>query len=495
MKDVKQKEKKGVFKSFLEILNKRWLQKGITTLILILIIFIIYMVVTILLDKYTLPEFDLTEQKIYSLSDETKTKISKINKPVKITLINYGTDEYYQNRIDTIKKYTTLNKLITMEQIDDLSKRTDLMQKYSLETTDMLMVVESEGQEKLLSEYDLYTYDFSTYEQVDLTEEALTNAIINITAEKKPVIYFMSNHVMYDMQSFYSLANELKNDANEIKSVDLLIQGSVPEDCDCLVITTLSTDITETERDRIIDYINKGGKLLFLCGTNFTDTKLDNFQSVLAQYGVALGNGIVLEGSLDNMLAETPNAIVEDFQNKSIANKINTGLKACLFNATNITTDEQKMEELGVEHEELMCTSEKAFVRTNLSINQLSRTSSDSEEGSQIVALSATKTIDENTKSKMIIYGNDLFATDMAVAVEGKQYSAVGFYSNLDIVANSIEYLNERDNNIIIRKNLDAVSYTVTAKQNYIIMAIIFAVPVIIIIIGIIVWQIRRRKR
>ena len=46
-----------------------------------------------------------------------------------------------------------------------------------------------------------------------------------------------------------------------------------------------------------------------------------------------------------------------------------------------------------------------------------------------------------------------------------------------------------------IRKNYEDVSYTVTEEQNSIIMIIIFTIPVVIIIAGIVVWQVRRRKR
>ena len=41
----------------------------------------------------------------------------------------------------------------------------------------------------------------------------------------------------------------------------------------------------------------------------------------------------------------------------------------------------------------------------------------------------------------------------------------------------------------------ETVTYTATDKQDTIIKCIIFAVPVLIIIAGIIVWQVRRRKK
>ena len=72
---------------------------------------------------------------------------------------------------------------------------------------------------------------------------------------------------------------------------------------------------------------------------------------------------------------------------------------------------------------------------------------------------------------------------------------AIKLYNNADMILNAVSYLNEREDSITIRKNGDQVSYTVTEQQNNIIMAIIFIIPVLIIIAGIIVWQVRRRKK
>ena len=55
-----QEERDGVFRKFINVLNEKWLQSGLTTIILVLIIFAIYLGVNILLDKVILPDIDLT---------------------------------------------------------------------------------------------------------------------------------------------------------------------------------------------------------------------------------------------------------------------------------------------------------------------------------------------------------------------------------------------------------------------------------------------------
>lgn len=485
-------EKEGIIRKFINILNTRWLQSGLTTIMLVLIIFAIYIGVDTILDKVILPDIDLTENKIYSLSEETNTKLKNIDKEVKITLINYGE---YESFIKIIEKYTTVNKLITLERIDDLASRTDIMQKYSLETTDTLILISSGDKEKTISEYDLYTFDYSTYEEIDLTEETITNAIIDITTENKPIIYFMDNHIMYSSAYYATVLESLENEANEIKTLDLLTQGEIPSDCDTLIITTLKEDITEGERDKIVEYINRGGDLLLLCGANLTNVPLTNFEFVLSQYGMSMGNGVIFEGNSSNMLSGYPDFIVEEVVSNSITKNINMAINACFADAVPIIINEDILEELGVEYETLITTTSRAFIRTDLSQQSPVRTAQDSEIGTYTIGVLATKKIDDNTSSKIVLYSNELFATSMAVQLMGYKYEIVDLYNNKDIVLNSIAYLNEREDIITIRKNYDSISYTVTEFQNNLIMAIIFITPVIVVAIGIVVWQVRRRKK
>ena len=71
----------------------------------------------------------------------------------------------------------------------------------------------------------------------------------------------------------------------------------------------------------------------------------------------------------------------------------------------------------------------------------------------------------------------------------------IAYRQNKDLVLNSIAYLSDREEDITVRKSIGTVTYTATEQEHRIILAIITAVPVLIIIIGIIVWIVRRRKK
>ena len=138
----------------------------------------------------------------------------------------------------------------------------------------------------------------------------MTNALLDITTAKKPRIYFLAgNNVNLDSY-MYAFKQNLKAGANEVEDLDLLTAGKVPDDCDVLILTTLNTDLKNIERDAILNYIKKGGKIALFSDANVTKTKMPNFQKVLDEYGVSISEGILLEQDSKKMLSNSPSAIL-----------------------------------------------------------------------------------------------------------------------------------------------------------------------------------------
>ena len=481
-------------KKFLEIIKNKWLIKGTTTIALVAIVIAFYILLNWGVEKINLEDLDCTEKKLYSLSDETKNKISNLDKEITIQLINM---QNYNYVTEYSKKYTKVSDKIKVDEVEDLSSRADLMTKYNLENTDSLIVVKTENKEKTLTINDLYTYDYSTYEQIDTTEEAITNAIVEITLEEKPQIYMLSGKTYYQTeQALSSVITKLKEESNEVKYLDILSTGSVPEDCDCLIITTLSKDLSELERDKILEYINNGGKILMLTSQNIIDVDTPNFDKILETYGISIEYGAIFEQDTSKMLQNAPEFVITDV-NASFMSKIDMNMKICLVDAGKIQfADEEKLNELGVEHEDIAKTGEKSFTRTNFDISSYTRTEKDGEEEASIVGALVTKSISDDIKSELIIYSNEILASDMQVPVSGQYYMyALDLHNNKDVILNSISHLTERTDTITIRKTSETEKYTVTEQEDAIIKTIIFLLPVLIIGAGIIVWKVRRRKK
>ena len=481
-------------KKFFEILKNKWLIKGTSTLLLVLIIIALYIGINILSEQVNIPDLDFTEKKLYSLSDETKTKIKDLDEEITIQLINTSDYSYLT---DYAKKYEAISDKIKVEEITDLSSRVDLKTKYNLEDTDMLIVVKKGDKEKTISEYDLYTYDYSSGKQIDLTEEAITNAIVELSIEDKPKIYILSGKTQYNTeQPLYSVIEDIEQESNEVEYVDILTTGSVPEDCDVLMITTLSEDLNELERDKILEYIRSGGNLMILTSQNIIDVDMPNLDQVFAEYGFSINYGVIFEQDTSKMLQNAPEFAITDV-NASFMSDIDMSLKMCFVDAGKIEfVDDEKLEELGVTYEAIATTGETSFIRTNFESQSYTKTDEDGEEGSFIVGADITKKISDDVSSELIIYSSEVSASNLQIPISSQYYLyAVDLHNNKDIVLNSISHLTERKDTITIRKDDESEVYTVSEEEDLIIRMIIFTVPAVIIIIGIIVAIWRKRQK
>lgn len=487
---VKTKEKK----SSNEVI-KKWLSKTSLTIILIAIIIGAYVVINLLTENANLSDIDLTKDKIFTLSETSKTIIHNINQDVEIILVKMNT--YSQSVVDFAYKYKKENDKIKITEVSNVTKYPELTAEYNLTENTYEIIVRSGKEEKIISTSDLYTYDYSTGEEKDLTEEAITNALLSVTTENKPKLYFVSGH--NDNLEYYltDFKKKLEDEANTVESLDLLTTAKVPDDCSALVITTLNNDLKTVERDAILKYIKAGGKIILFTDANVAKTNMPNFQKVLDEYGVSISEGIMIEQDTSKMLSGSPSAIIVTVnEGSSITDKINMSMNACFINSGKINlADDEKMEKLGVTSEILATTSDKAFYRSDLSISTTSKVSGD-EEGKAVVGALLTKKIDDDKTSKLIVYSNNVFITNMQVAINSQYYIyAYELYNNQDLALNSISYLTGREDTILIRKDTEVSTYTVTEKQQIIILTIIFAVPVLIVIAGIIIWQVRRRRK
>lgn len=495
-------------KKFFRAITNKWLLKGTTTCILVALVIASYIGINWLAGQIKVNDLDFTTTKRYSLSAETQNKLAALEADVTIQVINMTDDyyyDYYGNAVlegkyvkEFIQRYSNASKKVTIEEIEDLATRTDLQTEYNITAEDTIVVVKSGENARTLTLDDLYAIDYSTNEYTDSAEEAITNAITAVTIKEKPHIYVYTGKTYFQPEEKLStLLHQLRDEANTIDPLNILTTGEIPEDCDCLVLTTLSEDLSTLERDKIIEYINRGGEILILSSQNMLNVKTPNFNEVLAQYGVSMDYGIILEQDTSKTLAGSPSMMITDV-NVSFLEDIGMSLELFMINAGNIKmADADKLEELGVTYEVIATTSEKSFVRTDTSITSSSRTDKDAEEGSGIVGVLATKTISEDNTSKLIIYSNELMATNI-------EYNIYGVYSlypilecnNEDVILNSIYHLSEREDTIVIRKdtNEEVQTYTVTEQEDVVIKTIIFAVPILIIGIGIAVWVYRRRK-
>lgn len=500
VKVEKKKEKKDKKPNrFIQVIKKKWLIDGTKTLILVFILIMIFLAINMVMHNLDLPPIDFSPDKIYTLTDESKEKVKDIDKDVNIYFVGYTDDD---PNLDLAKQYKNTNERIIAEAVE-ANNRPDLVEKYGIESGSQGIIVECGDKSQVLTASDLYTYDMTTYEQISIAEEKFTSAILSVTADDVPKVYFLEGYSEYSLsENLYLLGMYLSNEINEVDSLNVLTTGNIPDDCDTLIVTTPSKDFDDITTRAITDYINGGGNILWLNAAVAVEQNLPNVNSILALYGIKpFEVGVIRETDTTKMAAGSPDLIFPEIEYSEVTKDLYNTTGVIFANATKINVDEDNLETQNVNKVDLAVTSDGAYFRTNFN-NQQDEAAEDEETGSFLVGAELDKTITEANEetgeqaitSKLVIYGENYFVSDYQL-MQNSQYPAIELENNRNLALNSIAYLVDKPENITARKTTGTVIYTATEEQDLIVRVIIFAVPILIILAGIIVWQVRRRKK
>ena len=246
----------------IKLIKEKWLRQTSLTILLVFIIFAIFVLTNKILDNLNLAPIDFTQEKLYSLSDESKEEIKKLELNVEMYFFGY-TDE--STAVILGKQYHDVNEKINVHVIN-ADERPDLVAQYGISTSSQMVAVSSSQRYKVIDASEMYTYDSTTYETIDITEQKLTNAILDVTIAKKPQVYFLTGHGEYGISSssyMYALAQSITNEVNDVNTLDLLL-SDMPETCDVLIIANPTKDFSDLETEKIQNYINNGGKIVWL---------------------------------------------------------------------------------------------------------------------------------------------------------------------------------------------------------------------------------------
>lgn len=498
-KSLKKIKNKAIREKLINTFKKRWLIKGTTTVTLIAILIAIFIGINLLVKKWDPTAIDCTKSKDYSLTEESKNRVKEIEKDVNIYFVGY--EENSQDYL-LAKQYSKVNSKIKAE-ILDITKNLELAKKYDLTSDSQEVVVVSDTNSRKLSAYDLISYD-ETYNTVSIAEQKITSAILNVTTDKIPKIYYLTGYTSFGLgeNGYLSMFTEyLKNEVLEYEDLNILNTQKVPNDCDTLIIITPEKDFDDIVANSIINYIKNGGNILWLNGVYTEENNFKNVNKVLEQYGVnKFEKGVIYETNNKNTILNYPTCFAPTIEDTEILKNVKSSAGAIFLNATKINIDENKLEQLHIERTDLITSTESTYFTKNLTSNFNQK---EDEKGSFVLGTHLIKTISEAkedkeaVKSELIIFGNDYFISDQIMQdTSGNQYVTLYLANNADVVLNSIAHLTNNDEDIIIRKSYSdsETSFTPTDYEKTIIIIVIFAVPVLIMIVGIIVWVIRKRR-
>ena len=500
-KSLEKIKKKKTFADFVQKFKKRWLINGISTLLLISIIFAVFIGINYGMKKWDPTPIDFTKSKDFTLTDESKERIKNIDKEVNISFVGY---EESNADYKLAKQYNKTNSKIKVIIVDP-STNIEFAKKYDLTNESKSVVIECGENSRVLSSYDMISYD-EQYNSVDIAEQKITSAIVNVTSDEKAKSYFLTGYTNFTLESnglLASFAKYMKDEVLTFEELNILNTKKVPDDCDSLIIMTPTKDFDALVADEIIKYISKGGNILWLNGLYEEDKDFKNANRVLAQFGVnKFEKGIVYETDSKNIFLGYPTCFAPEITDNDILKNVKISSGAVFINATKINVDENKFEALKVTKTDLITSSDSAYFTKNLKSKPDSK---QDEKGEFLLGAEFTKKISEanekenkeEVNSTLILFSDDYIISDYAVTSGQYQIPVIDLANNKDIVFNSLAKLNNNDQEITIRKSYSdsETTFTPSERDLRIIMCIIFCIPLFIIVVGIIIRILRKHRR
>lgn len=448
---------------------------------------VVNLVVTALPAKYT--SIDCSATKLYSLTNDTKDRVSKLDEDITIYVLNSKKSK--DAKIDeTINRYKDLSSHIKVKYVDPATNPKFYQDYTDTTPTTNSLIIESKNRSKVIDYNDIYEYDSSSYyygyqSQSSITgydaEGQITSAIEYVTmdADELPVIYQITGHneteIGSNFQSVVSKAN-----AN-LKSLELFNEEKVPEDATAIIINSPTVDFNEEDAQKVIDYLNGGGKALIVGCYAYND-ELANFNKILSAYNVSFKTGVIAENDsskyYQNPLYLLPTVETTDYTSDATDGYVFLA-GSCAISYPEDTDD--------VTYTKLLSTSDSAVLKKDWKNITTSKAEDADENGPFTTGLAVN---DSSTGASIVVFGTPYVVDD--------SYDNAVSGNNADMFKDVITSMTgnvELASSVIPVKDYTLSNITINTLQAVITgLIIMIAVPILLIIIGIVVWAMRRKK-
>lgn len=448
---------------------------------------VVNLVLTALPAKYT--SIDCSATKLYSLTNDTKDRVSKLDEDITIYVLNSKKSK--DAKIDeTINRYKDLSSYIKVKYVDPATSPKFYQDYTDTTPTTNSLIIESKNRSKVIDYNDIYEYDSSSYyygyqSQSSITgydaEGQSTSAIEYVTmdADELPVIYQITGHneteIGSNFQSVVSKAN-----AN-LKSLELFNEEKVPEDATAIIINSPTVDFNDEDAQKVIDYLNGGGKALIVGCYAYND-ELANFNKILSAYNVSFKTGVVAENDsskyYQNPLYLLPTVETTDYTSDATDGYVFLA-GSCAISYPEDTDD--------VTYTKLLSTSDSAVLKKDWKNITTSKAEDADENGPFTTGLAVN---DSSTGASIVVFGTPYVVDD--------SYDNAVSGNNADMFKDVITSMTgnvELASSVIPVKDYTLSNITINTLQAVVTgLIIMIAVPILLIIIGIVVWVMRRKK-
>jgi hypothetical protein len=348
------------------------------------------------------------------------------------------------------------------------------------------IIVEGQNNFKKIDASSMFLTEYT--ESTDTTsfyfvgENYISGAIQYVKDGFNPSICFLRGHGEIDKEEkFTTLVSMLESYNYDVQDLNIST-GEIPENCEIIIVASPTSDFTSEETDKINEFLDNGGNIIFMLSPNDDTSELyTNINNIMGNYGIYMDYDIVKETDEDMYYSDDPYTI------------------GCYLNPSDFTTEAEEMVEEGYY---VVMPPSRSFYATSddedLDAQPLIYTTTTAvgepygiEDYSDItdenLILAAYCQDSSRNDSKLLVFGNSEFITDEIFEQEYTVTATSVFLSGI-----AWQYDSSLDLGIANRTyQMDYMTID-TESKGYQVLAIMLAIPVLVIVLGVVIWL--RRK-
>ena len=409
--------------------------------------------------------WDLTKDHIFTLSDQTTGVLKGLKGPVTVEAFYSGNEQGYAELKSRLEQYTAQTDKLKVEFIDPLKHPAEV-KAMNISESGPRVVVKSGGKESRTKE---------------LSEEALTNALLEVTRGTSKKVYFTMGHGEHAIaddteRGLKLLVDSLKSEGYQVDDILLAEHKQMPDDAQAVVVAGPAAAFGEGEVKLLKDWVEKGGKLVAMIDPGAQI----GLEGLFESWGIHVGKDEVIDPEAQNPEL----AIGQSYADHPITQPRSSPFaQATIFPvARSVSRSPKPPEDWTVT--ELAKTGDRAWGETSSFANgKVEFNEGKDLKGPVPLAVAAIKPLGE---TRVVVVGNSLFAAN----------GYLRLYGNKDFALNAVSWAAKEESRITIRpKQRHGNRLFLSAKQKNTMTLFAFdLLPFGLLFAGLVVWQTRKSR-
>lgn len=409
---------------------------------------------------------DVTSNKRFTLSDQTKKVTGNLKNTVKIYYFDKA--DSYERARDMLDRYRNLSSKIEVNYVDP-DKKPDIARVEGMHNYGDIVV--DNGTKKETAK--------------GLTEEELTGALIRVSKNGVRTACFVNGsgeHSLTDSgrEGYATFKDALEKNNYKTQTISLIEKPDVPKECNVVIVGGPKRDYLQPAADALKTYVAAGGHLIvnFDPVLNLPDEKMGdtpNLAALVEAWGITANPDVILDLSAASRLFGQTSPVVGSYESHPITRVM--GDNASVFPLSRSLT-------VKAPAEKLFSSTSGSFGLTNPKLPIKESDLDKAAKGPFVLGAAATIGTGANA-GRVVVTGSSNWVANQILSAP---------VANRDLVLNMMNWLTSDEDLISIRPKEPEdrrLRVTGSAMRVIFLTSVIF-LPLIVILSGVSTWWKRR---